>query len=342
MTSNSSRIDLFVAIPMPTNEFVTEDEKYRVTLYEMVDDLCGLSGQLETDLFEFGTTSLKVEMLKGNRRRLKVLEEEFGKKTLGACEIVRFSATVPFSDSFSKIKDVSPDEINRMFIRESVRKRVSDILIMANLSRVGSIEVKDSVLLQDGKIQKHTKIPKMDAWFFQRAVDLSQKIKWPQLHSIGFEHVWAWVNKNIGFLNGFDKSPTGRAISAFSRVFQQGEDDEAIQLLWALIGIEALYVRGKVSVMEQVREKIQVVLGTQETHKKRISEMYEFRSRFMHGDLDFPGLCHIHDAMPDYERYSDNQMETVTTAIAILSASLQELIIRDWKGLEFSYSVVDR
>jgi Apea-like HEPN len=341
MPKVSSRIDIYVAIPMPFNEVLRKDEKNRATLYEMIDDLCSLSGKLDIDLFECGTVKLNIELLKGNRRRLKVLQEEFGRNILGECEIIKFSATVPFSNSFSKIKDMPPHAINRVLIRAFVLKRVSDILIIANLSRVGSIEVKDSLLLQDGKFQKHSKIPKMDAWPLQRAVDLAEKIKWPQLNVIDFDQVWHWVNNNKGFLNGFDNSPTGRALSAFSRVFEQGEDDEAMQLLWALIGIEALYVKGKVSVMEQVREKIQVLLGRQETHKKKISEMYEFRSRFMHGDLDFPGLCHIHDAMPEYEKYSDNQMETVTTAIAILAASLQEIIIRDWKGLEFSYSVVN-
>ncbi len=341
MTSTSSQIDVYVAFPMPSNELITQDEKYRATLYEMVDDLCGLSGQLQTDLFEHSTIKLSIELLKGNRRRLKVLQEEFDRKILRDCEIVKFSATVPFSDKFSKVKDASPIEINKLFIRANVLKRVSDILVMANLSRVGSIEVKDSVLLQDGKLQEYSKVPKMDAWPLQRAADLAETLKWPRIQVVNFQQVWNWANKNIDFLNGFSDAPTGRALSAFSRLFQQGEDDEAMQLLWSLVGIEALYVKGKVAIMEQVREKIQLVLGKQETHKKKINDMYAFRSKFMHGAVDFPGLCHVHDAMPEYEKYSKDQMETVDIAIAILSATLQEIIIKDWKGLDFSYSVFD-
>jgi hypothetical protein len=58
--------------------------------------------------------------------------------------------------------------------------------------------------------------------------------------------------------------------------------------------------------------------------------MYEFRSRFIHGDMDFPGIYHLGDASPGYEKYYDDQIETVDFAVAILLASLQQIIMGNW------------
>lgn len=341
MLSQQMCIEIFAAIPMPSNELFEDNRKSRVALYNMLDDLCGLSGHLPVDLFEFGTIQVEIGFLDGRRRRRKILRENFSQNTLQRCEIVRFSSVVPFSEKLFDYQGLDPVEVNRFLIRTSFLKRVSDILILSNISRVGSIELLDSIVIQDGRLLEYSHLPPMDAWPLQRAVDLAESINWPKLRTIDFVDVWTWANKHITVINGFDNTSIGRAVSAFSRLFQQARDDEAMQLLWALIGIEALYVKGKVSIMEQVREKIQVFLGKQESHKKKINEMYEFRSRFMHGDLDFPGLYLLHDALPEVERYNKNQMEAVDTAIAILAATLQEIITRDWAGLEFFYSVAD-
>lgn len=338
MKLQETHIEIFAAIPMPSNELFRDDGRDRVALYEMIDDLCALSGNLVVNLFEFGSIGLEIELLKAGRRRLKMVREHFDEGIRRKCEILRFSGVVPISDRYFDYQGLDPSGVNRSLARTSFLKRVSDVLVMSNISSIGSIELLHSILIQDGRLSEHTHLPAMNAWVLQRAVVLAESINWPRLRKIDFDKVWTWVNKNRGFIDGFDNSPTGRAISAFSRLFQQTEDDEAMQLLWALIGIEALYVKGKASIMEQVREKIQVLLGKQETHKRKIAEMYEFRSRFMHGDLDFPGLCLIHDASPEFERYTKNQMETVDIAIAILVATLQEIIIRNWNGLEFSYT----
>lgn len=69
--------------------------------------------------------------------------------------------------------------------------------------------------------------------------------------------------------------------------------------------------------------------------------MYEFRSRFMHGDLDFPPLYLMGDAAKPFERYQDRQIEAVNLGVAILAASLQELIHRNWAGVDFSYTPLD-
>lgn len=107
------------------------------------------------------------------------------------------------------------------------------------------------------------------------------------------------------------------------------------------MGIEALYARGTGSLQEQVRQKSQVVLGKQEDFKKVYNNMYNFRSRYIHGDLDF-ATNHSLDMTDKIMKYNKDIQDATYFAISMLGASLQELVIRDWSGFDFSYIVNDR
>ena len=50
-------------------------------------------------------------------------------------------------------------------------------------------------------------------------------------------------------------------------------------------------------------------------------------------------MSFFHDATEDYERYLHDQLETIDMAAAILAATLQEIIVRDWAELDFAYTV---
>jgi hypothetical protein len=63
--------------------------------------------------------------------------------------------------------------------------------------------------------------------------------------------------------------------------------------------------------------------------------MYEFRSGFMHGSLDFPCVAASMDDVR--ERYSQELKESISTATAILVSMLQHMIEKDWTQLFFQY-----
>jgi hypothetical protein len=331
---DKTNISVYLAIPMPSIEMVEAKEDVngsRTALYDMIDELCMLSGEIELILSEYGMCSPRIELLKLTRQNKTLLKKWFLSDLTKECEFVSFSAELQIPDE--------QKEIYRALACVYFRKQVSDILIASNLCRVGSIELRDSAVVQDGALLSYSHLPKMNAWPLQRAVELSESIKWPQLHILPFQQVWKWINTQ-DYLEGFEGGSLGRALCAFSRLFENGQKDEAMQIVWALIGIEALYVKGKNSIMEQVREKIQVFLGQQQSHKKTIVEMYEFRSRFLHGDLDFPPLFLVGDARDCVEKHYDNESRAVEISIAILIATLQQMIIKDWTSLDFAYTAI--
>ncbi len=343
-----TRVTVYLAVPMPSNECFEDDtQRSRTALYTTLDELCRLSGQLEFYIFESCSYSYSptIQLLEGRNRNKKLLKHWFSDKVLSECEFLKISIEVPFDtvqlEMPSDFSRSQREQAYRLVTQTTYLKRVTDLLVMANICCVGSIEVSDSIVIQDGAVLSYTGIPKMNAWPLQRAVDLAQSIGWPKLQNLDLSEGWRWLTQHTHFGDGLEGHPTGRALNALSRLFEPTELDEALQLVWALVGIESLYVKGKVSIMEQVRERVQAFLGRQEAYKKRIVEMYDFRSRFMHGDLDFQGLYFWAEAHPTIERYTKDQSESVDMAVAILVATLQKLIQRDWGGLDFSYKVND-
>ena len=99
-------------------------------------------------------------------------------------------------------------------------------------------------------------------------------------------------------------------------------------------------VKGEGSLTQQVRDKTSVLLGAPTSYKKKLNNMYDFRSRLVHGDLDFPGRHNLREEQ-EGEHIQELQ-EAIGLAIAILIATLQEIILRNWNGIDFTYIVNDK
>ena len=104
-----------------------------------------------------------------------------------------------------------------------------------------------------------------------------------------------------------------------------------------MVGIEALYTKGKEGISKQIKEKGQIYLGEITEFKKRLSKMYEFRSAFIHGSKNFPSYFHIHDAIETYEKFNDEFFEILLTAESMLIATIQKMAQENRGDLEFKY-----
>ena len=324
-------------------EDLDEKDKSRTVLYNALDNLCSASKELD---FHLGTGICKpdIKLFEGTSRNRFVRQNIFTEKHLKYCEVLLISAKIPLSfyDSINKeCKGTEYEGADYVMAKIEFCKRISDLLVMTNIARVGSIELSNSAIVQDDHVDKFNHIPCMYALAIQEAVNMAAQMEWPNLQAMDISTVWKWVVKRHEMLEGFDNSPMGRALNAFSRLFEKKSADEPMQLLWALVGLEAIYVTGKTEILQQVREKSQSLLGKQDKYKKKISQMYNFRSRFVHGALDFPGLFLLADARDCVAKYDEELGEAITVAIAVFVATIQEVIRRDWDGLRFEYTVHD-
>lgn len=218
---------------------------------------------------------------------------------------------------------------------ESLKSFIEALVTVANLARPGTLEVGDSQLFINNSPSFGNRALVHSLAF---AVDYATKTSWPQIKNLDIEATWRWAQRNNLF-DSFGMTPVERAYNAFTYLLTQPRTDEVINLFWALVGIEALYAKGTSGVQQQILEKTQVLLGRRETFKKHLSEMYQVRSRFIHGDLPFPGQFYHYDASPEFEKFTDKIGQATELATVVLIASLQMLVEKNWNGLNFSYKL---
>jgi hypothetical protein len=243
------------------------------------------------------------------------------------------------------IKDLSGNCFNReesisahySTIINDVTKCVKDMFFVLNLASLGKMESGSFVVYCKG--YQNNILNSFDYWDITTAVDYTLKTQWPDFGKMDFLKAWKWLNKKEWFITGFGGGNMGRAILGLMHSIEI--EDGPSQLFWILLSIEALYTKGKGNLLEQVREKSQAFLGGNQNYNKLINRMYEQRSRFIHGDIDFPGPNFLCDAANYYEKYDAELYEAINCARAILIASLRKIITLNWGGISFSYKTFD-
>jgi hypothetical protein len=148
--------------------------------------------------------------------------------------------------------------------------------------------------------------------------------------------VYLWLKKLDGFVDGIGRGPIGHAVAALSYVTSPDHQNES-EMVWPLIGLEALYGRGKDGLERQILEKSELFLGPRTEFKSKFRSIYETRSRFVHGDVDLP-LAHRHlDPDEVGGSFSRDSGEVTSLAASILLASLQKLALEGRTDLEFRF-----
>ena len=107
--------------------------------------------------------------------------------------------------------------------------------------------------------------------------------------------------------------------------------------------LEAIYCRDRDGLQRQLIAGSEALLGPRLENTKLFKDMYNYRSRWLHGDVDFPLFRReLPEPLGERSEGSDYILEmqsTTAVAVALLLATLQEFIERDWHDLEFHYSV---
>ncbi len=162
------------------------------------------------------------------------------------------------------------------------------------------------------------------------------KTDWPPFVHLPLKQTLAWLRRIPGFEDGFPTGNLGRAVAALSHVLGYGNSESAgPSLMWAMIGLEALYTRGREGLSEQLREKVQVLLGSPELDVKRFKGLYVYRSKFIHGGLDIPLNYTPYDGLDAFTEAVLDTYHAELIATAILLATLQKMVIDDKSDLDF-------
>lgn len=265
-----------------------------------------------------------------------IVESSNALKLLPELRQVRYPTTEIIAITIALDTDESAWSVSYGF-----QKRIFDILNILCLAKPGWFWFQQGLITVedcDGKTLQRDETP---MWFnyFHFAVMESKRVRWPTFSNIEIDRVWAWYLKHLSSTDSMSGTPVGRALNALSYLFHDtllGANSE--ELFWALLGIEALYGTGSASIQTLLDQKTQLVLGHRKEFKKKFSQMYNFRSRFVHGGLDFPNNVTFEET-DRYEDYFKEIGEIKGLAVAILLATLQAMIKNNWNSLEFNLSL---
>ena len=322
------------------------DDPFDEYMQDTLEEIGSLSGVLELPLDEFGTVRPTIEIIKSTEDIESELEQWDDIPRSDEVTFIKVTASVSLPDrdievtdhkgeNRTRVQGSQAEQLHRLSARTVFEKRLYDLILVTNIARVGSLEVFRGLLVQDE--DKHQTDEMNGAYMLREAWELAEhEIGWPIIRTFGIAKVWDWAKRQEGFMTGFGGSPTSRALNAFTHLFGPVAHP-ATHLFWTLVGIEALYTKGQGSLQEQVKEKSQTLLGKQDTHKKAIGQMYGFRSRFVHGDLEIAGRHELYDAMDETMRQNTELFQSLRLAEAILVATFQKLISLGWDGVQFTY-----
>lgn len=247
-----------------------------------------------------------------------------------------YSAANDSEDSTTE-REATPYEIREIASHE-FEKGCYDLVMASNLALPGSLETGAGVLFVNGKFARSTKTLISD---FYHDIEECKRRGWPTFVELKLDAVIAWILSHH-YHRSMGLTPVGRAYNSYTYSFSEPGRSDYMRLFWALMGVESLYGSGTGSIMHQVSERSQVLLGERRSFKKEFKEMYSVRSSFVHGSAPFPSRHFPYDALPEYEDFAKKVWNATTLAESMLVASLQELIRRDWHTLVFRTEVAEK
>lgn len=233
----------------------------------------------------------------------------------------------------------SDDELMLLY-KQGITSSLSEFVFMyalaANIAKPGSLQLEKRLLFFD-RTYYETKGGAHN--MFDVAFDEASKLGWPPMSSISANSVMSWLSDLPGFEKGEAITPLGRAVGALTYLQNPTyKDENDLALVWALIGLEALYGIGSTALRSQLLEKSQAYLGKMRTNKKGLGRMYDYRSRLIHGDADFTfnrfyGRSHVS------ERFENSRGDSELMAIATLIATMQKMCAEKRYELGFHYEI---
>jgi len=173
-----------------------------------------------------------------------------------------------------------PDSFVYSVISSAVKEKVFQLLVVSQIAKPGGLHLRQGVIIINN--EKSTDIN--GTLLIRDAFSYYKRIKYPTFSFLSFQDVYSWFVNNDLLLKVEPTSKLQIALNAFTFLFDNNLSSE-IELIYTCMALEALYTKGNTNITEQLNDKIQVYLGQVSDYKKSIKNMYDFRSRFLHGSL---------------------------------------------------------
>ena len=175
---------------------------------------------------------------------------------------------------------------------------IKNVFIAINIAIPGSVSIDEGVVCINNKVVRktqslHSSLSEMKEYVKDK--------KWPKIKSLDILLVWNYLKNHNCHFNSYSKNKIEKAVYCFSYFFG-GINNTEEHLVYSMMGIEAIYTKENYGLADQIDLKCQLLLGKLSEFKKTIKKLYDFRSRFFHGDLDIvPKHFKFEDDFQEYK-----------------------------------------
>ena len=209
---------------------------------------------------------------------------------------------------------------------------ISKLALLLNLTYATKIDFLSGVIFSNEKqyLGKTDIVLNSLAFAYEHAINIG----WPKLDGLNLQDTIAWYNLNSLHTDNNSRNKLQRAINSFSYQFSNILESESSILFWTMLGIEALLAEGNSSIINQIKVKSSLILGEPSEYKKKLDKLYNYRSRFVHGDIDFPAKF-----SSDYDNFEEEYYDYLHFASSILIALIRSLIADNKSEFNFHYSL---
>ena len=162
---------------------------------------------------------------------------------------------------------------------------------------------------------------------------------WPETTWLPISKTVEWDRLVALFKNGIATNPVQRIFACYTRLQQIRFNDAYSMLFYCMQGLEGFYCQGVGDLRRQLTEKIKLFVGESESSRNIIGQLYDLRSRFVHGH--YPILranCDIELSEADRKR-DDDISDATALALRILIATLHRCIRNRVTSVSFDWSM---
>ncbi len=276
-----------------------------------------------------------IQFWKLNFKYIKSPPKNLHKRKIGTLHISHYvdleNTNITCETICGKIKkheNIIDLEIKKELLIFEFEQILYNIVFALNLSYGGLFNVSEgscfygkSAFYINNKKYKNTNFGGLpsDCMYINRLIDIN---------SIPFITTWNWMQNKTNFFNGRSTNRIDRTLNALTYLYDCRAYED---IFYSLMGIEALYNRGEGDIREQIENKVRCVLGDFSNIHTIIKNMYYIRSDFFHGRFRLEqNHCDEVFISKDMDKY----YEAVNTALLIIIATIQKMIINNCSSIE--------
>ncbi|XGW00061.1 MAG: hypothetical protein ACAF41_14140 [Leptolyngbya sp. BL-A-14] len=219
------------------------------------------------------------------------------------------------------------------------------IFLTMNLAIPGSCDFY-SVEVHSNSLEASNFSKKKRLWLagstFEGAIESQKRLGWQILQDLPILKVLQWIQRIGVAESNFARSTTERAIYGMLHVCNQ-PDLSPSEVVWLAQALEALFDTPKAGISKILRDRIFLVLGEPTENlkkiKKAINTFYDYRSRYVHGEIEIPNPMSIRLSDSSLDKFQEELMEHIDFAMLLIVSALQRLILLDGSAFEFLESV---